>query len=289
MATVKSLQRQVTSTEGRLVKASQQVSMYTARVASALAAASKLVKQEVTEGSYKELLDTRSLFDIYFRISDNIERRDSARASITDLEARLQDLRSQVASMQSSAESHEITLGSMVTALDGILGSFRAAWYETMLDKHAGFYQRIQKLVPQHKARFEKLQRIFAPRCMSGAYIFAHRRMYKMLKEVMNSERSWMHQPAVVMTEEAYMTRVHRELDCSWADGIKLLAEKCIRYDVCLDELEVQGSPAMTGLGIEVVLKDKKPRVLHVRVIWAAEYSELVAPHTRYIITERRA
>lgn len=45
----------------------------------------------------------------------------------------------------------------------------------------------------------------------------------------------------------------------------------------------------MTELGIEVLLNDSKPRVLDVRVIWAAEYSELVAPHTRYIITERRA
>lgn len=176
----------------------------------------------------------------------------------------------------------------METALDGILGSFRAAWYETMLVKHAGFYQRIQKLVPQHKVRLEKLQRIFAPRCMSGAYLFAHRRMYKVLKEVMDSERSWMRQPAVVMTEEAYMTRVRRELDCSWADGIKLLAEKCIRYDVNFAELEAH-SPEMTELGIEVLLNDSKPRVLDVRVIWAAEYSELVAPHTRYIITERHA
>ena len=45
----------------------------------------------------------------------------------------------------------------------------------------------------------------------------------------------------------------------------------------------------MTAKGFEVVIRDGKPRVIHARVIWAAEYSDIVEPHIRYIVTERTA
>lgn len=67
MATVKSLQRQLLSTESKLDKASQRISMYTSRLMSALAAATKLLGQEVTEQNYRTLLSAPCYFDALFR------------------------------------------------------------------------------------------------------------------------------------------------------------------------------------------------------------------------------
>lgn len=288
MATIKSLQRQLLSTESKLDKASQRISMYTSRLVSALAAATKLMGQEVTENNYDALLCAPSDFDAHFRISDNLERLDEAKRAHVKLARHLSELQASLMELQQRVSDKEAVLTTAVSSLSALLSSFHEAWHTKMMDKHLAFYTRIQAAVPAHTLKADRLKRIMPVGCISGSYLFAHRRMYSVIKEAYSKEHAWLRQPAAVLSQEAYMSHVDRELSQSWEDGLKLLAEKCIRYDVDFSKLEAH-SPEMTDLGIEVLLTDDKPRVLHVRVIWAAEYSELVAPHTRYIITERRA
>lgn len=288
MATVKSLQRQLLSTESKLDKASQRISMYTSRLASALAAATKLLGQEVTEQNYRTLLSAPCYFDALFRISNNQDYLGEAKCAHETLSVQLAELRSALEDMQQQESSKATILETAVSSLSTLLDSFREAWYTKMMGKHLAFHARIQAAVPAHTLKADRLKRIMPVGCISGSYLFAHRRMYSVIKEAYSKEHAWLRQPAAVLSQEAYMSRVDRELSQSWEAGLKLLAEKCIRYDVNFAELEAH-SPEMTELGIEVLLNDSKPRVLDVRVIWAAEYSELVAPHTRYIITERRA
>lgn len=289
MATVKSLQRQLLSTESKLDKASQRISMYTSRLMSALAAATKLLGQEVTENNYDALLCAPSDFDARFRISDNLERLDEVKRAHDKLTRHLSELQASLMELQQQASDKEAVLTTAVSSLSTLLDSFREAWYTKMMNKHRVFHSRVQAAVPSHALRSDRLFKcISAFGGTTGGYLFAHRRMYTALTTAYSKEHAWLRQPAAVLSQEAYMTRVAHELSQSWEGGLKLLAEKCIRYDVNFAELEAH-SPEMTELGIEVLLTDRKPRVLDVRVIWAAEYSELVAPHTRYIITERRA
>ena len=78
------------------------------------------------------------------------------------------------------------------------------------------------------------------------------------------------------------------ELEKSWEQGIVKLTKKCQGFGV--DESKVSTcAPEMTAKGFEVIIRDGKPRVIHARVIWAAEYSDIVEPHIRYIVTERTA
>lgn len=288
MATVKSLQRQLLSTESKLDKASQRISMYTSRLTSALAAATRLMGQEVTENNYDALLCAPSDFDTRFHISDNLERLDEVKRVHDKLTRHLSELQASLMELQQRASDKEAVLTTAVSSLSTLLNSFREAWYTKMMDKHLAFYVRIQAAVPAHTLKADRLKRIMPAGCITGSYLFAHRRMYSVIKEAYSKEHAWLCQPAAVLSQEAYMMCVAHELSQSWEDGLKLLAEKCIRYDVDFSKLEAH-SPEMTDLGIEVLLTDAKPRVLDVRVIWAAEYSELVAPHARYLITERRA
>lgn len=289
MATVKSLQRQLLSTESKLDKVSQHISMYTSRLASALAAATKLLGQEVTENNYNVLLSAPSDFDACFRISDNLERLDEVKRAHVKLSRHLSELQASLMELQQRESAKEATLEIALNSLSTLLGSFREAWYTKMMNKHRVFHARVQEALPSHALRSDRLFKcISAFGGTTGDYLVAHCRMVTALCAAHSKEQTWLLQPAAVLSQEAYMSRVDRELSQSWEAGLKLLAEKCIRYDVNFAELEAH-SPEMTELGIEVLLNDSKPRVLDVRVIWAAEYSELVAPHTRYIITERRA
>lgn len=43
----------------------------------------------------------------------------------------------------------------------------------------------------------------------------------------------------------------------------------------------------VTQKGFECIITDGQERNIYARMIWAAEYSMFVSPHTRYIITER--
>lgn len=58
---------------------------------------------------------------------------------------------------------------------------------------------------------------------------------------------------------------------------VRSAKEQAIRVD----------NPTMTEKGFAAHITDGTTRVVHVRVIWAAEYSVLVTPHTRYIATQR--
>lgn len=74
--------------------------------------------------------------------------------------------------------------------------------------------------------------------------------------------------------------------------SIEASEKALIKYNKCktfgVDENKVVARhPNVTGKGFTVILTDGKDREIDARVIWAAEYSEFVCPHTRYIVTER--
>ena len=78
-------------------------------------------------------------------------------------------------------------------------------------------------------------------------------------------------------------------------------ANKKFGLNICVDDIIVKENtngrytwkeyslPASIrdAIGFETYIEDGQPRFIHARVIWAAEYSDFVQPHIRYLVTER--
>jgi hypothetical protein len=82
------------------------------------------------------------------------------------------------------------------------------------------------------------------------------------------------------------MAKMKQETIRSWNAGINLLTDKCHKFGLDEQAINVQ-QPSMTSKGFSAIITDGKQRYIDVRVIWAAEYSVLVTPHIRYIATQK--
>ncbi len=136
----------------------------------------------------------------------------------------------------------------------------------------------------ERKEHINKLQRYFG-------YIFnakrGHYSLARHLEKASNKCSEIISDRANMYDKAGYLAVIQKELESSWDAGIVKLTKKC--QDFSVDESNVTAcNPEMTSKGFEVVIKDGKPRLIYARVIWAAEYSLIVEPHIRYIVTERR-
>lgn len=89
-------------------------------------------------------------------------------------------------------------------------------------------------------------------------------------------------------SEDEYLAAKREWCEEYWASSIRKLTEKCSSMNINKEKLSVS-KPFATDKGFEVQLTDETDRVIYARLIWAAEYSDIVTPHFRYIVTERKA
>ena len=94
------------------------------------------------------------------------------------------------------------------------------------------------------------------------------------------------HEAARYASESDYLTKKKADNVKEWELGLSRLTERVKRFNVDETRLALKDK-CFNAKVFEAVLTDGKPRAINVRVIWAAEHSVLVTPHTRYIATER--
>lgn len=169
-------------------------------------------------------------------------------------------------------------------ALTKSLEPFKVQWLARMNDWHRRHYAFIHKNLEGARAQYVRAK------SLANHFFFrrGHARLYGNLQ-------AFMHEKSVIIMDEAtryddvesYMKVIGKRLEKEWESGIKKLTTKCQAY--CIDEARLKVSGVdMTDKGFEVWMTDGKPRRVYARVIWAAEYSDFVCPHTRYIVTEKK-
>jgi len=84
-----------------------------------------------------------------------------------------------------------------------------------------------------------------------------------------------------------YLKVVERHIEDSWRCAIKNLASKTIAQGGISGYALVNVS--FNESHIEALFANPKGETLYARLIWAAEYSCLVTPHERYIVTKKTA
>lgn len=280
MATVNQIRKQIETAEKRLAKAEKNVAMYDARIDSAIARAAKATGRNVTRDNYNETVPSRSYFPVWYSIESNFDSKAENEKAVARETREIARLRAALVEMTKAetATSLEITL-------DNVMVDFRAAWAEKMMAWYGEHYDYIAARKDAARARYIKARRIYDYMGFGGRYA-KHPRIYRFVENAKNAAAEIVCDDAARMDKAAYLEKMANTLADVWAAGIKKLAAKCSKFGV--DETKVSASePDVTEKGFECVLTDGKARLIYARVIWAAEYSELVRPHTRYIVTER--
>ena len=304
MATIPQLTKQIEVANRRIADFDTKIARYTDRRDKAIAAANKkfglniqvddIIVKDETRGRYtwREYSLPASIrdaigFDASFKITnacdyihDNTKKKGFEERNIARLKEKLAALE---AKAKSEADNYDNALDA---ALRSAMSEFRVVWFERMMTWHGKHFDIIKEKTPVMKARRERIRRLvqYFDRFWTSN---KHRRTINFLdrqqaicNEIIADDANRYD------NRDAYLADVKKELERSWERGIVNLTKKCQVYGVDQNKVSTC-APEMTSKGFEVIIQDGKPRVIHARIIWAAEYSDIVEPHIRYIVTER--
>lgn len=304
MATIPQLTKQIETATKRIADFERKIAMYTERRDKAIAAANKkfglnikvddIIVKDETKGRYtwREYSLPASVrdaigFDASFKITnacdyihDNTKKKGFEEQNIARLKEELAALE---AKAKADADNYDNALDA---ALRSAMADFRVVWFERMMTWHGKHFDIIKEKTPvmkERRARVRSLQYYFDT--------FRHRIPHYKIRNFLERTANICNE--IISDEvnrydnrDAYLADMKKELESSWERGIVNLTKKCQVFGV--DQSKVSTcAPNMTSKGFEVIIQDGKPRVIHARIIWAAEYSDIVEPHIRYIVTER--
>jgi hypothetical protein len=172
-------------------------------------------------------------------------------------------------------------------ALRKSMEEFRIVWFDQMIAWHKEHFNFIKEQTPAMRSLRKRIEPI---KWYFGT--FRHRKNHSRIYDFLTNKEQycssiigdWANRFDQI---DQYIEEVEKALEDSWNQGVVKLTKKCQDYGLEEDKI-ITDQPTMTDKGFEVVIRDGKPRLIYARVIWAAEDSDLVQPHIRYIVTERK-
>lgn len=280
MATINQLKKRLESSMKRASQYEARIEMYSARIFKGLEKATKALGTTVTLENYDELL-TKSNWDLYFPISNAIDYKLENERNLKGEIAQIESLNVQIAHLEKDLNDKK----PLEDALRSAMADFRLVWFEKMIAWYGDHYDYLRSILEKNISRRDRAK-------VARHYFETrhHWREYRKVKEYLSRVIKGCNEvildDANRMEKPEYLAKVREDLDKVWEMGIVKLADKCRTF--CLNESNIKASnPRVTEKGFEVILTDGGPRVIDARVIWAAEYSVYVSPHTRYIVTHR--
>lgn len=297
---MKRLDKQMEAAEKRIAKFEKNIGMYESRLDKQL---QKLQKEgvQLTREDFQVKPTGRWKYDYDVQLSvkaqaldwnrkypmtENVMRAQENRDRLKDEKESLQKLMKERNGKKMGEEQKEAAVKALLENLGTELEPFRIEWKEGMMKWHEAFYERIHQALPNARVQYKELEQHIQAEQRANGY-----RPTARLKQLQTAKASFGRilsaPPAVHENMDSYMGMVKKMLEDMWRWTLRGLAEKLIPFDVDTTQMKVM-HPRMAERGLDVLIKDNKQRVIDARMIWAAEYSEYVTPHTRYIVTERK-
>lgn len=289
MATINSIKKSIETATKRIESINGKIAMYESRANNAIAKAVKATGiATINAANYNEILNNHEDFEHYYRISSNLDYKAENERNLTREIRNLESLKAELAKMEQAANDKENANAPLKAALNAAMEDFKKVWFERMANWYSNRYDTMRAMLPTAVATKEKANRIDREYFgYNWTMRLRHSRIYKVVENKRQVAAEIIMDEANRMNKPRYMAMVDERLNNDWNAGIEKLTDKCRSFGV--NESKVRAdNPAMTEKGFAVVITDGTNRIIEARVIWAAEYSDIVTPHTRYIVTERR-
>lgn len=288
MATINQIKKQIETATKRIELFNGKIAMYETRAINAIAKAIKATGiAGINSENYHEILNTRENWGWDYKISSNYEYKAENEKNLAREVRNLESLNAELAKLEQVANEKETANAPLRAALVEALAEFKPVWFARMNDWYSRHYEMMRKALPVATERRNKARRIENEYFHTYSVVRRHSALYTRLENMIKSCNETIMDDANRMSRAEYMKMINEQLENTWSAGIEKLTYKCKKFGV--DETKVKANnPEVTEKGFEVVLTDGTNRIVYARVIWAAEYSDIVTPHTRYIVTERR-
>lgn len=287
MATINSIRKQLESAKNRAESFRTKIDMYETRLNNAIEKAIKVTgNNNITVDNFNEVL-SRDNWELRYKIGNALDYRNENIRNLTRENLNIQNLAEQIGRMEFAAKEKEMANAPLKAALVEAMADFRTVWFERMNNWYSNHYDEIRAKYDDAKEIRNRIDSINRKYFIHYSDIRRHARIYNNMQIRRQNAIEIIVDDANRMDKDEYMVKINEMLVKDWNNGIELLTEKCKGFGVDAKNVKTS-NPDMTAKGFSVIITDGTNRVIDARVIWAAEYSDIVTPHTRYIVTERR-
>ena len=290
MKSLKQITKQIETSNKRISDYKAKIEKYSERSIKALDKLKKAAGiDSLTLDNFEAVLkeefyskDDFSVFNAECSVSNAIEYRQDNEKNLRIELKNLDRLQAEKAEIENQSQKY---CKSLEIALGDAMNGFKLSWFARMLDWYRQHFNHIQEILPLARKNYKRADYI------AGRYICdsRHKRRYNLASDIRKAYAEVIRDDAARYTTDQivdYLEKVKKDLETSWTNGIVKLTTKCQGFGVDEDRIKIS-YPAVTSKGFEAVITDGKPREIFARIIWAAEGSIYVQPHTRYIVTER--
>lgn len=292
MATIKQLEKQIATAVKRIEEYDRKKKMYRERTLKACERCSINIGDiiPITRNSWSsdyklpDDVEKRISWDEKHRITNNYAYMVENRKNADNERKHLQALNDEYNVLLKQEREEKARFNTaLADAFNDALKDFKVLWFDKMRTWHKNHHAYINAHKSEAKERYNR-----ADRCKwYFAYRRQHYRIQEKLKVMVRRLSSIINDRAGRMSFEDYMQEVEKDLIRTWSMNIVILTKKCEKMNVDCANIATS-DVSVTDKGFSVYITDGKPRRIYARMIWAAENSILVEPHTRYIVTEKR-
>lgn len=297
MATINQIRKQIETANKNIAAYEKKIATYSERLDKAVSAINKLgANFSVDQLKYNERFHDYSMPETIYQKYDYMvcERIVNNANFLKDNQRRLEmeihrrnEMAATLDKMVADEKEHEQATAGLHDALESAMADFRIVWFEKMEKWYDEHFHFVNRVLDEKKQRRERARNIMLFYTHRNGYMWEFRsRRARFLNNIIKNCTEIISDDAAHMEYDAYMAKMKQETIRSWNAGINLLTDKCHKFGLDEQAINVQ-QPSMTSKGFSAIITDGKQRYIDVRVIWAAEYSVLVTPHIRYIATQK--
>lgn len=284
----------------------------------------KLLKlyPNIPKYNLEQLSDFTSVFgrdnwDLAYSYFDNIRSIKENENNLAREEKHLVSLQNEKANKENSTKNYLDSTQELVNKFEELLKDYKKSYFDDCENKFKKLYNKMKAGYASAKAIVKKasddLPYFFGTYySYKYSYIMKHyldvrdgqlgyysdgayiRKFIPFTQEECNLIEEWKKAYVVIHSDcqrfdtvDLYVEYKLKEVEMDWDAKLRTFADKCLKFGLNMDKVEfIINNTSIKEC--EFMLKDDSSRVVYGRCIWAAEYSEVVTPHIRFIVTEKR-
>ena len=278
MASKQHLQERIDKWNIKIDGYNEKIAKYEERLAKALKLLSKNVGEEVTVDTYEQY--GRIDFDNYMRVSNALDGIETNKRNIRWATREIDDIQYKLDAILQKEREFDSDLENI---LQDKLKEFKEQWIDRMNTYYATVWSNIRKKAPKAKALYDQYREEYNN-------LPLHQLNYRVSAEynakMTDCKKIFLHESMKYKTANEYVNSKYDDIVNYFNTSVKRLVEKCYKFNINRNNIKVS-YPEVTDHGMECFINDGS-KTIWARMIWAAEYSDYMVPHVRYIVTEHK-
>ena len=310
-------ERQIATAEKRLAKYNENLQKYKDRITKQ---EDKLSKISTDFREYTSSWDFMKIYgdqagNLLYSYQSNLNR-------ITEIEKEIAYENRLIAKLQ--AQIDEITTGNnnlldstkiLVDKFEEVLSDYKKEYIKLTLARYKKHYEYAHKMCPEWKATIKKAKSTLPWYYTSDNFKYYSRGylkyidgdlyylnghgdkdwklftedMAELYKNYCRAKDSLRSDALRYNSIDEYIDKKREELIDDWNKKILTVADKCKKFGVDVDNITVNiNMRPITEGSIDMWIEDGSNHRIYARMIWAAEYSDSVSAHIRFIVTQKK-